>query len=99
MTAQCRKHGFKSRNYDTVRLLMLYIIVQDGISLNDRNKLIALAKLTHEEVQAIANLAMMGLRLVPSEKKVSEDSKVLAYITTGSIHVSRQKGKGKEREK
>ncbi|KAJ3382670.1 vacuolar sorting protein VPS33/slp1 [Lobulomyces angularis] len=52
-------------NVDKIRLLMLYIICQDGINDNDRRKLLEYAKLSIEECQAITNLSLLGLRLVP----------------------------------
>ncbi|KAI8847505.1 Sec1-like protein [Chytridium lagenaria] len=60
---------------DKVRLLMLYIISQDGLTDSDRQKLFDAARLTLEEVQAITNLSTLGVRLSASLEKRRADVK------------------------
>ncbi|RKP01437.1 hypothetical protein CXG81DRAFT_11991 [Caulochytrium protostelioides] len=56
----------KVSNTDKTRLLILYIIAQEGIQDMDRRKLLEAAKIPTADAQAITNLALFGLRLIPS---------------------------------
>lgn len=55
-------------NTDKIRLLMIYMISQDGIHDQDRRRLLEQAKLSADESQAITNLHALGVRLTPAEK-------------------------------
>jgi len=52
---------------DKVRLLMLYIIIKHGLQDEDRRKLLDRAGLSLNEIQAITNLSMLGVRLSKEE--------------------------------
>ncbi|KAJ3108954.1 vacuolar sorting protein VPS33/slp1 [Phlyctochytrium planicorne] len=60
---------------DKVRLLMLYIIAQDGLPDNERQKLFDAARLTLEESQAVTNLSTLGIRLSASLEKRRTEAK------------------------
>lgn len=49
--------------HDKVRLLMLYIIAKEGVKDEDRKKLLEHAKISSEEVNAITNLSLLGVKL------------------------------------
>ncbi|KAJ3021170.1 vacuolar sorting protein VPS33/slp1 [Thoreauomyces humboldtii] len=51
---------------DKLRLVMLFLVVQNGLSDGDRQKLLDSARLTLEESQAVHNLSMLGVRLSAS---------------------------------
>ncbi|KAJ3409160.1 vacuolar sorting protein VPS33/slp1 [Chytridiales sp. JEL 0842] len=62
--------------YDKLRLLMLYIIAQEGIQDADRRRLLEVSKLQVEDSQAITNLNYFGVRLsVNSDKKSARNLK------------------------
>ena len=67
----------KVSNLEKMRLLMLYIICQEGISDVDRRKLLEYAKLNPEECQGITNLSLLGLRLIPLDAKEKKAAQLL----------------------
>jgi syntaxin-binding protein 1 len=64
-TKSCRK-------MDKIRLLMLYIISQEGIKDGERKRLMDLAKVTQEEQSYISNLRYLGVTLL----------KVLSFVSS-----------------
>ncbi|KAI9092656.1 Sec1-like protein [Phlyctochytrium arcticum] len=61
---------------DKLRLLMLYIITQNGIEDDERRRLLGYAKLSLEDSQAITNLNFLGVRLSKSkDKKQNQDER------------------------
>ncbi|KAJ3019493.1 vacuolar sorting protein VPS33/slp1 [Thoreauomyces humboldtii] len=58
---------------DKLRLLMLYIIAQNGIEDDERRRLLGYAKLSLEESQAITNLSYWGVRM--GKEKGEKDAK------------------------
>ncbi|KAI8917070.1 Sec1-like protein [Powellomyces hirtus] len=58
---------------DKLRLLMLYIIAQNGIDDEERRRLLGYAKLSLEESQAITNLSYWGVRM--GKEKGEKDQK------------------------
>ncbi|KAJ3128579.1 vacuolar sorting protein VPS33/slp1 [Nowakowskiella sp. JEL0407] len=57
------------RYLDKVRLLMLFIIAQEGIQEADRERLFETIRLGQEETQAVNNLSILGVRLGASMEK------------------------------
>lgn len=53
---------------DKMRLLMIYIISQEGIKDTDRKKLMDIAKLSMDEQAAISNLRYLGVTLLKGAK-------------------------------
>ncbi|KAI8810801.1 Sec1-like protein [Cladochytrium replicatum] len=73
---------FEDRNIrylDKVRLLMLYIISQQGIQDSERQRLFELVKLGIEESQAVTNLSMLGVRLSASMENKKVDKGRYSY--------------------
>jgi len=65
---------------DKIRLLMIYIISQEGIKDSDRKRLMELSKISFEDQGAISNLRYLGVTLLKggartSKKKQSKDKK------------------------
>jgi len=62
---------------DKMRLIMLYIISQEGIKDSDRKRLVELAQISNQEQAAISNLFYLGVSLAKSGKgkRKSRDSK------------------------
>ncbi|KAI8820209.1 Sec1-like protein [Fimicolochytrium jonesii] len=54
------------RHEDKIRLVMLYVVIQNGLSESDRQKLLESARLSVEEAQAVHNLSMLGVKLSTS---------------------------------
>ncbi|KAJ3195406.1 vacuolar sorting protein VPS33/slp1 [Irineochytrium annulatum] len=67
--------------YDKLRLLILYIIAQEGIQDGDRRRLLEASKLSIEDAQAITNLNFLGLKLSTStdKKKKNKEGKYTYY--------------------
>jgi syntaxin-binding protein 1 len=66
--------------FDKLRLLMIYIISQEGIKDTDRKRLMELAKLNNNDQSAISNLRYLGVTLLKGSKiknkqKIKEKSK------------------------
>ncbi|KAJ3176641.1 vacuolar sorting protein VPS33/slp1 [Geranomyces variabilis] len=76
---------------DKLRLLMLYIIAQNGIDDEERRRLLGYAKLSLEESQAITNLSCWGVRM-GKEKGEKDQKGKYAY------HVHGKKRKAGEAE-
>ncbi|KAJ3179292.1 vacuolar sorting protein VPS33/slp1 [Geranomyces variabilis] len=76
---------------DKLRLLMLYIIAQNGIDDEERRRLLGYAKLSLEESQAITNLSYWGVRM-GKEKGEKDQKGKYAY------HVHGKKRKAGEAE-
>eukprot|EP00164_Ancoracysta_twista_P001220 GFYU01001599.1.p1 GENE.GFYU01001599.1~~GFYU01001599.1.p1 ORF type:complete len:657 (-),score=150.51 GFYU01001599.1:79-2049(-) len=55
-----------------LRLLMTYIITQEGIKDQDRNKLLEMAGLNDKDTQAITNLFYLGVTLAKGKKSKSK---------------------------
>lgn len=53
---------------DKLRLLLLYIVAQEGIQDSDRRRLLEVSKLSLEDAQAITNMSIMGVRLTAAVK-------------------------------
>ncbi|KAJ1555099.1 vacuolar sorting protein VPS33/slp1, partial [Nowakowskiella sp. JEL0078] len=71
------------RYLDKIRLLMLYIISQEGIQEADRQRLFEVVQLGREETQAVNNLSLLGVRLSASmEKRKTERGR---YTYGGAI--------------
>ncbi|KAJ3101990.1 vacuolar sorting protein VPS33/slp1 [Phlyctochytrium planicorne] len=69
-----------TRNYDKLRLLILYIIAQEGILDADRRRLLEASKLSLEDSQAITNLSLIGVKLTSnSDKKKKKEGKYTYY--------------------
>jgi syntaxin-binding protein 1 len=54
---------------DKLRLLLLYIISQEGIQDAERKRLLDTARISNEEAQALTNLSLLGVRLMADKKK------------------------------
>eukprot|EP01113_Clastostelium_recurvatum_P022373 TRINITY_DN2667_c0_g1_i1.p1 TRINITY_DN2667_c0_g1~~TRINITY_DN2667_c0_g1_i1.p1 ORF type:complete len:620 (-),score=203.59 TRINITY_DN2667_c0_g1_i1:32-1732(-) len=57
---------------DKMRLIMLYIISQEGIKDSDRKRLVDMAKITNAEQTAISNLFYLGVTLAKGAKGKSK---------------------------
>ncbi|KAJ3039950.1 vacuolar sorting protein VPS33/slp1 [Rhizophlyctis rosea] len=78
---------------DKVRMLMLYIITLNGIQDTERRRLLEHAKLSLEEIQAITNLSLMGVRLsVNLEKKGERDERGPYAYKTHAKKRAKKKG-------
>ncbi|KAJ3027855.1 UNVERIFIED_CONTAM: vacuolar sorting protein VPS33/slp1 [Siphonaria sp. JEL0065] len=80
--------------YDKLRILMLYIIAQEGIHDMDRKRLLDAAKLSLEDSQAITNLGYLGVRLSTNQDKKKKLSKE-KYTYYGRVAEKRKKKKKK----
>ncbi|TPX58052.1 hypothetical protein PhCBS80983_g03413 [Powellomyces hirtus] len=60
---------------DKLRLLMIFLTVQNGLPDADRQKLLDAARLSLEEAQAVHNLSMLGVRLSASLMGKKADNK------------------------
>ncbi|KAI9346257.1 dynein heavy chain and region D6 of dynein motor-domain-containing protein [Obelidium mucronatum] len=80
--------------YDKLRILMLYIIAQEGIHDMDRKRLLDAAKLSLEDSQAITNLGYMGVRLSTNQDKKKKLTKE-KYSYYGRVAEKRKKKKKK----
>jgi hypothetical protein len=58
---------------DKIRLLLIYIISQEGLPDAERQRLFDLARLGREEYQALTNLSLLGVRLSASLDKRRND--------------------------
>jgi syntaxin-binding protein 1 len=65
-------------DYDKARLLMLYIIDKEGVSDEDRRKLLDHAKLNSKLRGAMTNMALLGVRLTKVKSPVKNG--VLDYL-------------------
>jgi len=79
---------------DKIRLLMLYIISQEGIKDSDRKRLIDLAKLSNADATCISNLKYLGVTLSkankgPKKHKSGKDKKKKARDDAPSYELSR----------
>jgi syntaxin-binding protein 1 len=70
--AEFNSVDYCDRNYIKIRLLMLYIIGKDGVKDEDRRQLVDHANISSEEIQAITNLALLGIQLSRSTKSPSK---------------------------
>ena len=62
-------------------MLMLYIISLNGIQDTERRRLLEHAKLSLDDIQAITNLNLMGVRLsVSLDKKEEKDERVCGWL-------------------
>ncbi|KAJ3410635.1 vacuolar sorting protein VPS33/slp1 [Chytridiales sp. JEL 0842] len=78
---------------DKIRLLLIYIISQEGLPDAERQRLFTLAKLGREEYQAMTNLSLLGVRLSATmEKKKSDASRSNPYSLT-SLRTNRKRVK------
>ncbi|KAJ3286901.1 vacuolar sorting protein VPS33/slp1 [Rhizoclosmatium sp. JEL0117] len=80
--------------YDKLRILMLYIIAQEGIQDMDRKRLLDAAKLSLEDSQAITNLGYLGVRLSTNQEKKKKLVKE-RYTYYGRVAEKRKKKKKK----
>ncbi|KAJ3201238.1 vacuolar sorting protein VPS33/slp1 [Entophlyctis luteolus] len=80
--------------YDKLRILMLYIIAQEGIHDMDRKRLLDAAKLSLEDSQAITNLGLLGVRLSLNQEKTQKLVKD-KYTYYGRVAEKRKKKKKK----
>ncbi|KAJ3068698.1 vacuolar sorting protein VPS33/slp1, partial [Podochytrium sp. JEL0797] len=80
--------------YDKLRILMLYIIAQEGIHDTDRKRLLDAAKLTLQDSQAITNLGLLGVRLSTNQDKKKRLNKE-KYTYYGRVADKRKKKKKK----
>jgi hypothetical protein len=69
---------------DKLRLLILYIVAQEGIQDSDRRRLLEVSKLNPEDSQAITNLSHMGVRLTAASNKSSKNNAV--RLRSGIVH-------------
>jgi len=81
---------------DKVRLLMLFIISQDGMKDIDRERMMRYAKLPDEEQEAIANLGFLGVQLTKvvirdkqKQKHKQKASKKSEDVPDGMYELSR----------
>ncbi|KAI9013445.1 Sec1-like protein [Hyaloraphidium curvatum] len=84
-------------NLDKLRLLILYLIARDGISDDERRKLIASARLTPEDVESLSNLTFLGCRLSLGPRS-STVPKPRRYYEGSTVRNARTKKKGAEEE-
>ncbi|KAJ3137919.1 vacuolar sorting protein VPS33/slp1 [Physocladia obscura] len=80
--------------YDKLRILMLYIIAQEGIHDMDRKRLLDASKMSIDDSQAITNLGLFGVRLSLNQekrKKIIKDK----YTYYGRVAERRKKKKKK----
>lgn len=82
-----------SSTTDKLRLLLLYIIARDGISDEERRKLIQQARLAPDETDAFANLAFLGCHLKPSATSRSVPGVRPSYVGS-SVRDKGSKKKG-----
>ncbi|KAJ3179267.1 vacuolar sorting protein VPS33/slp1 [Gaertneriomyces sp. JEL0708] len=79
-------------NVDKLRLLMLYIIAQNGIEDDERRRLLGYARLTLEESQAITNLNYLAVRLTKSkEKKIMDERGKYTYHAHNKVKKQKSK--------
>ncbi|KAI8614150.1 Sec1-like protein [Chytriomyces sp. MP71] len=78
--------------YDKLRILMLYIIAQEGIHDMDRKRLLDAAKLSLEDSQAITNLGLLGVRLSTNQEK-KRKLNLPKYTYYGRVAEKRKKAK------
>ena len=64
---------------DKLRLLLLYIVAQEGIQDSDRRRLLEVSKLSLEDAQAITNMSIMGVRLTAAVKGHVKNNTVNLY--------------------
>ncbi|KAI9324087.1 Sec1-like protein [Zopfochytrium polystomum] len=76
---------------DKVRLLMLFIIAQDGLAESERNRLFQEARLNRDETQAVTNLSLLGVRL--SQAFNSSGSGPSSPYTLSTLRATRLKRK------
>ncbi|KAJ3216032.1 vacuolar sorting protein VPS33/slp1 [Dinochytrium kinnereticum] len=81
--------------YDKLRLLILYIIAQEGIMDADRRRLLEASKLSLEDSQAITNLGLIGVKLTSnSDKKKKKEANKYSYHTRTAEKRKKKKKKG-----
>ncbi|KAJ3236110.1 vacuolar sorting protein VPS33/slp1 [Chytriomyces hyalinus] len=78
--------------YDKLRVLMLYIIAQEGIQDLDRKRLLDAAKLSLEDSQAITNLGLLGVRLSSNQEK-KKKLNVPRYTYYGRVAEKKKKAR------
>ncbi|EAL65456.1 Sec1-like family protein [Dictyostelium discoideum AX4] len=59
---------FSAEKYNKIRLLMMYIISQDGIKEEDRRRLMEMAGISQSEQNAFTNLRYLGVTLMKGAK-------------------------------
>ena len=64
---------------------MLYIISQDGIDDSDRKRLLQQAQITLDDAMSITNLGHLGVRLIPADKKASDNRGPYSYFGKKSV--------------
>jgi len=80
---------------DKVRLLMLFIISQDGMKDSDRERMMRYAKLPDEEQETISNLGYLGVKLTKKvvrdkqKQKKKKSSKKSEDVPDGMYELSR----------
>ncbi|KAJ3291694.1 vacuolar sorting protein VPS33/slp1, partial [Blyttiomyces sp. JEL0837] len=84
--------------YDKLRLLMLYVIAQEGIQDSDRKRLLEAAKLSLEDSQALTNLNYMGVKLSAADKKKKANQGKYSYYGRTMERRKKKKKKGAEDE-
>ncbi|KAJ1560234.1 vacuolar sorting protein VPS33/slp1, partial [Cladochytrium tenue] len=80
---------------DKLRLLLLYIIAQEGIQDGDRRRLLEVSRLSLEESQAITNLSLLGVRLSASNDKKAK-ANMHKYSYYGRVAEKKKKKKKKK---
>lgn len=78
---------------------MLYLISRDGISDEERRKLVQSARLSPEEAESLTNLSFLGHRLTPGPNSKAVPDPRRAYVgssVTGKL--TKKKGGQKEQE-
>lgn len=71
---------------DKLRLIMLYIVSEHGISDGDRHQLMEAADLSMDEKQALTNLSMLGVRISQSYEKKRFVIRLSVRATNQRIH-------------
>jgi len=79
---------------DKVRLLMLFIISQDGMKDSDRERMMHYAKLPDEDKETISNLGFLGVKLTKKvirdkQKQKKKKSKTSEDVPDGMYELSR----------